>query len=81
MRAAVQNHARLVFAHAVTGKCAVCDYAHGVDLCHKKAVSSFPDTATLAEINALDNLVELCPNHHWEHDHGILKLPRKAKPK
>jgi predicted HNH restriction endonuclease len=25
-------------------------------------------------VNALDNLVGLCPNCHWEFDHGLLQL-------
>jgi hypothetical protein len=25
-------------------------------------------------VNSLDNLVGLCPNHHWEFDHGLLQL-------
>jgi hypothetical protein len=25
-------------------------------------------------VNSLDNLVGLCPNCHWEFDHGLLQL-------
>jgi predicted restriction endonuclease len=25
-------------------------------------------------VNSLDNLVGLCPNHHWEFDHGLPQL-------
>jgi hypothetical protein len=49
--------------------CVRCGYAIHVDIAHRMAVSAFPDTATVVEINALDNLMPLCPNHHWEHDH------------
>jgi predicted restriction endonuclease len=24
----------------------------------------------VSEINQLENLLLLCPNHHWEHDHS-----------
>jgi len=60
-------------AHLITS-CAVCGYSRHVELCHRKAISSFPETATLAEVNAESNNVALCPTHHWEFDHGFLVL-------
>jgi hypothetical protein len=54
--------------------CAVCGYDKHVETAHIKAVASFPDTATIREINAPSNLVGLCPNHHWEFDNGLLEL-------
>lgn len=54
--------------------CKVCGYAHHVQICHIKDVKDFEDSALIAEINSLNNLVALCPNHHWEFDHGLLKL-------
>lgn len=55
-------------------KCFVCGYTRHVQVCHKKAVSDFDDKALIKEINDIDNLVALCPNHHWEFDKKILKL-------
>lgn len=55
-------------------KCAVCGYDKHVEIAHIKAVSDFDGSATIAEINSIDNLIALCPNHHWEYDNGILKL-------
>lgn len=54
--------------------CAVCGYTIHVEVCHIKAISSFPLTATVAEVNELVNLVGLCPNHHYEFDHGLITL-------
>jgi hypothetical protein len=54
--------------------CQVCGYAIHVNIAHIRAVSAFPDAATIAEINNLDNLAALCPNHHWEVDHGLRHL-------
>jgi hypothetical protein len=54
--------------------CQVCGYDKHVELAHIKAVSDFPETATLGEINDPDNMLVLCRNHHWELDHGILLL-------
>ena len=56
-------------------KCRACAYDKHVEVCHIKAVSSFPSSATIAEVNALVNLVYLCPNCHYEFDHGRLSLP------
>ncbi len=52
----------------------ICGYSKHVEICHKQAVSLFPDTATMIEINNLANLLALCPNCHWEFDNGLLKL-------
>ena len=54
--------------------CAKCGYSTHVEIAHIKAVSDFENSTTIAEINSIDNLIALCPNHHWEYDHGILKL-------
>jgi hypothetical protein len=48
--------------------CAHCGYAKHVELAHIRAVADFPDTATLGEVNAPDNVLPLCPNCHWEFD-------------
>ena len=55
-------------------RCAICGYSNHIEIAHIKAVSDFEDSTTIAEINSIDNLIALCPNHHWEYDHGILKL-------
>ena len=54
--------------------CANCGYDKHVELCHIKAVSSFPDSALLEEVNHPDNVIQLCRNCHWEFDSGILTL-------
>jgi hypothetical protein len=45
-----------------------------VECCHIKPVKSFPSDATLKTVNALDNLIGLCANHHIELDLGLLTL-------
>jgi hypothetical protein len=54
--------------------CAACGYDKYVELAHRKAVSSFPLTATLGEVNSANNTVQLCPNCHWEFDNGLLTV-------
>lgn len=52
--------------------CAHCGYDKHVELAHIKDVSSFPDEALLSEVNSPSNVIQLCPNCHWEFDN----LPR-----
>ena len=54
--------------------CANCGYSKHVEICHIQPINSFPDETPVAVINALSNLVALCPNCHWELDHGLLVL-------
>ena len=74
-RTAIQKDARKIFfKNNSKPKCAICEYDKHVEVAHKRPVSDFPDTALISEINSIDNLVGLCPNHHWEYDQGLLKL-------
>lgn len=54
--------------------CQVCGYEKHVELAHIKPVSEFEDSAKLYAVNSPDNILVLCRNHHWEFDHGMLKL-------
>lgn len=54
--------------------CAKCGYDLHVELAHIRAISSFPKSATLGEVNHPDNVVQLCRNCHWEFDHSFFKL-------
>ncbi|HEX8326042.1 MAG TPA: HNH endonuclease signature motif containing protein [Hymenobacter sp.] len=53
-------------------QCAICGYAVHYEVCHIKPISGFRATDSVADVNELANLVALCPNHHWEFDHGRL---------
>lgn len=48
--------------------CAICGYGYYVEVCHIKAVASFPIDTLVTVINDPSNLVYLCPNHHKEFD-------------
>lgn len=54
--------------------CQKCGYSAHVELAHIKPLSEFNSNAILAEVNNPRNILVLCPNHHWEFDHGILNL-------
>lgn len=72
-RSTIQSHARKVLTNE-TKECKICKYAKHVEVCHIKSVNSFSDTSLISEINKLENLVYLCPNHHWEFDNNLLRL-------
>lgn len=55
-------------------KCHICGYDKHVEIAHIKAVSDFDNDVLIKDINSKDNLIALCPNHHWEYDNGILKI-------
>ncbi len=74
-RSGIRAHAKAAYdCSGRENKCAICGYSVHVQIAHIKAVSAFPDEAMLTEINHPDNLIGLCPNHHWEFDHGYLNL-------
>ena len=74
-RSSIRAWAQEVYMKSDKPKCChVCKYTLHFDVCHIKKVSEFPDDALISEINAIDNLIALCPNHHWEFDHNLLKL-------
>jgi hypothetical protein len=52
--------------------CQRCGYNRHVEVCHIKPISSFPLNTKLSVINAETNLIILCPNCHWEHDHPLV---------
>lgn len=74
-RSAIQKNARKIFFdNTKKYECAICGYTNHVEVAHIKAVSEFDDGDTIEIINSIDNLIALCPNHHWEYDNGILKI-------
>jgi hypothetical protein len=55
-------------------KCLKCSYDNHYEVCHIKDVKDFPNEALIKEINHIDNLIALCPTHHWELDNGLLNI-------
>jgi hypothetical protein len=55
-------------------KCFECGYERKIDIAHIRSVSSFPLDSKISEINDINNLLALCPNHHSEFDDGYLKI-------
>lgn len=55
-------------------RCSVCSYNTHVECCHIKPIADYSDDTLVSTINHPNNLCGLCPNHHWELDHRILKM-------
>ena len=74
-RAAIRRHAHFIYnSSGGEKKCKVCGYDKHVEVCHIKSVSSFGDDDLITDINSFDNLIGLCPNHHWEFDNGYIEI-------
>ena len=58
-------------------KCSICEYSNHVECAHIKPIKSFNDNEKVVNINRKENLIGLCPNHHWEFDHELLDLKEK----
>lgn len=68
-RSAIQKCARKIYDLSNKPKyCIVCGYNKHYEVAHIKAVSDFDDESLISEINDINNLIALCPNHHWEYD-------------
>jgi predicted restriction endonuclease len=57
--------------------CVVCGYSKYVEICHIDPISGFSGETPLEIVNALSNLVHLCPNHHKEFDRNLISQDEK----
>jgi hypothetical protein len=74
-RAVIRKHAQYVYEKNNGSKvCSICGYDKHIQVCHIKSVSSFKDDDLITDINSKNNLIGLCPNHHWEYDNGYINL-------
>jgi hypothetical protein len=68
------GHAQTIWRHTKRPNvCVVCGFEH-INISHIKDVRDFDMETKIGAINSPDNLVGLCPNHHWLFDRGLLKL-------
>lgn len=75
-RSAIRKHASKIYARNNRPKCcAVCGYQKHYDISHLTSVSDFSEDSLITEINDINNLIALCPTHHWEYDHNVLDKP------
>jgi hypothetical protein len=72
--ARLRQDARRQYLAAFPYECSQCGYSKHIEVCHKRPLASFPLETPISVVNSLDNLLGLCPNCHWEFDHGLLQL-------
>lgn len=74
-RSIIQKKARQIYENSEKPKeCVICGYDKHYEVAHIKAVSIFDDDVLISEINNEENLIALCPNHHWEYDNMELDI-------
>jgi hypothetical protein len=65
---------RVYFSSDKPRCCSVCGYSKHFEVCHVRPIQAFPENTPMSVVNSPENLIALCPNCHWELDHGILSL-------
>ena len=79
-RTAIRKLADAAFKNSNKPKeCVICGYNKHIEIAHIKGVSEFSNDDLISQINDIDNLIALCPNHHWEFDSGQLSEEDKKK--
>lgn len=70
----LRQDARRHYLSAFPYRCVQCGYDKHIEICHKRSLTAFSLETPISVVNALDNLVGLCRNCHWEFDHGLLQF-------
>lgn len=71
----IRYHARKIYEELnLIKKCHICGYDKHVEICHIIPIRDFSQDISISIINSKDNLIPLCPNCHWEFDHGLLNI-------
>lgn len=68
VRGAVRGYVRNWNKNLISLPCAKCGYDKHVELAHIDSLADLPDQTTLGEAHASTNVIQLCPNCHWEFD-------------
>lgn len=63
---------RVYISSGLPLECFYCGYKKHVNICHKRDIADFHEDTLIKEINSIENLVALCPTHHWEFDNDCL---------
>lgn len=69
----LRKQSRLKYANSgLPMVCAICNYSKHVNICHIKDIGDFHPDTLIKDVNAIENLIPLCPTHHWEFDNKCL---------
>lgn len=78
--AAIRSHSRRFYAQSsLPKKCIVCGYDKFYEVSHFIPIKAFSASTKIDVVNALSNLVALCPNCHWELDHNMINKEELAE--
>jgi hypothetical protein len=55
-------------------KCERCNFDLRVEVSHIRAIGDFPVETLMRIVNAQDNMMALCPNHHAMFEQGLLEV-------
>lgn len=64
----IRQFARSWLSSLVNLPCAKCGYDKHVELAHIISLSKFDKSTKLNVVNSEENVIQLCPNCHWEFD-------------
>lgn len=71
----ITTHSRNIYLKSYRpNQCLKCGYDRHFNVCHIKPIHTFDDSTVISVVNDLDNLIALCPTHHWELDNGFLNV-------
>ena len=70
----IRADAKRILKNFTDKSCKNCGYNKHTEVAHIKSIASFPKDTKIKEVNDINNLIFLCPNCHWEFDHGDLTL-------
>lgn len=65
----IRGRARTVARQLNWQSCVKCGYDKHIEVAHVKSITEFDLDTPISIINHPTNLLALCPNCHWEHDH------------
>ena len=72
--ARIRDSAKRLYKRSNKTKKCICGYDKHYEVCHIKPIGSFDKSTPISIVNSLNNLIALCPNCHWEFDHGMLHI-------
>ena len=71
----IKNQAKSIYKNSKKIKaCRICGYNIHYNVAYIKSLNEFKDDALISEVNNINNLVALCPNHYWELEHDIINI-------
>lgn len=70
--ARIRDKARTIAKACNYFECCICGYDLHFEVAHIKPINGYPKDTRISIVNDPNNLAPLCPNCHWEFDHGFI---------